>query len=493
MVASEVAVTSRRAGSDEAWRWRSNGRDDFVVEPVEGDAARGTHIEITLKKDAKEYADVANVETIVRNYSGHIGIPVWISEDGASRQVNEAAALWTRSPSSVTADEYTEFYRHVGHAFDAPWHTIHKQVEGRISYSALLFIPSMAPFDLFDPKRKHSVKLYVRRVFITGECEGLLPSWLRFVKGVVDSEDLPLNVSREVLQSNPVVARMSKTLVKWVIGELSKKAKKEHESYVEFWETYGAVIKEGIYQDEERRADLLKLARFKSTASDGWVGLDEYLERMKDGQESIYVLTGDKIENIRSNPMLEAFKAKNVEVLLLDQPVDEFWLMVANSYADKSIADVGSGEIDLSAIGSDAESRSDIDVEKDETQNTSPLVAMLKLALESEVKDVRESSRLTESACCLVVDEGDLSMGLRKIMRANGQDPGTGDRILEINPRHALIRTLASRAESDGSSRDIEEMAHLLLDQALILEGELPSDAAGFVRRMSDTMARAVS
>jgi molecular chaperone HtpG len=494
MVADSVVVTSRKAGEDQAWRWSSDGRGTFEIEAAPADTPRGTRIEMILKKDAKEFSEPLRVRTIVKTYSDHVGLPVWINEDGKSQQVNEAAALWQRPKSDITADQYTEFYRHTAHAFDEPWLTLHNKAEGVIAYTSLLFIPNQAPFDLFDPARRHGVKLYVRKVFITDECEGLVPSWLRFLKGVVDSEDLPLNVSREVLQNNPVVAKISKALVKRVLGELKKKAEKDAEGYTTFWETFGQVLKEGIYEDHERRDELLKLARFRSSETDGWVSLDDYVGRMKEGQENIYLLTGDKTEAMRNSPMLEAFRAKGVEVLLLDEPVDEFWTMSADAYEEKAFVSVSRGDIDLSGIvGKDGKKDEKADDSDKTTGEIAPLIAMLKLALEGSVKDVRESKRLTDSACCLVVDEGDMNMRLQKMLRATGQLGMESERILEINAKHPLIASLAERAKGEGAGKAIEDMAFLLFDQAMILEGELPKDPAAFARRMSAAMSKAVA
>ena len=490
MVAGSVTVTSRKAGSEEAWTWTSDGRTGFDVAEAPADTPRGTAITLELKKDSKEFADRHRLETIIKTYSGHIGLPVWVAAGGESRQVNEAAALWTRARSAISEDEYTEFYRHVSHGFDEPWLTLHNRAEGVIAYTNLLFIPTSAPYDLFDPKRQHGVKLYVRKVFITDECEGLIPPWLRFLRGIVDSEDLPLNVSREVLQRNPVVERISRAVVKRVLSELGKKAKKDAESYHAFWETFGAVLKEGVYEDHQRRDTLLPLLRFRSTTRDGWVSLDDYLAAMKEGQDSIYLLIGDRLETMRSNPMLEAFRAKGVEVLLLDHPVDEFWTMSVDRYEEKALVNVARGDIDLAAIAGGDAGTAD---KEEETGDITPLIAMIKLALENKVTDVRESKRLTDSACCLVVDEGEMSMRLQKILQSTGQDAMAGKRILEINPGHALIRSLVERTRSEGSSHQIEDMAHLLLDQALIQEGELPQDPARFAKRMSDTMAKAVA
>ena len=489
MVADSVIVTSRRAGSDEAWRWTSDGRGSFEIEPAPEGTPRGTQIELKLKKDAKEFSEPARVRQVVQTYSDHIGLPVWVADGDKREQVNEAAALWTRPKSEIAEDQYKEFYRHVAHGFDEPWLTLHNKAEGMISYTSLLFIPSRTPFDLFDPQRHHGVKLYVRKVFITDHCEGLVPAWLRFLKGVVDSEDLPLNVSRETLQANPVVARIGKALTKRVLSELKKKAGKEPESYASFWEAFGQVLKEGIYEDAERREELLALARFRSTAVEGWASLDDYVSRMKPGQEEIYTITGDNPATLKASPQLEAFRAKGVEVLLLTDPVDEFWTMSADSYKEKAFANVARGDIDLSKIeGGEAKAEE----EEAPAAEIAPLVAMLKLALEKQVKDVRESKRLTDSACCLVVDEGQLNMRLQKMLQAAGQGVGGDQQILEINPKHKLIRALAERARTGGSSREVEDMAFLLLDQARIVEGEPPTDPAAFARRLSAAMAKAL-
>ena len=493
MAAERVSVTSRRAGTNEAWRWSSDGRGGFDIEAASDDSARGTEIAIELQKDAGEFASADRIRHIVTTYSDHIGLPVWVHADGTSEQVNEAAALWARPKSEIGEDRYKEFYRHIAHGLDEPWLTLHNRAEGAVSYINLLFIPSEAPFDLFDPARRHGVKLYVRKVFIAHDCEGLVPPWLRFLKGIVDSEDLPLNVSREMLQSNPVVKRISKAIVKRVLTELKKKAGKDSESYERFWNAFGQVLKEGIYEDAERREDLLELARFRSTETEGLTGLGDYVGRMKEGQTEIYLLTGDDAAALKRSPQLEAFRAKGVEVLLLDHPVDEFWTLSAHEFDGKPFAAVSRGSIDLSAIGGE-ESKAD-DAEAPPAAELAPLIAMLKLALEKEVKDVRESKRLTDSACCLVVDEGELNLRLQKMLQASGrldrQGMAPAQQILEVNPRHALIRALADRMKSGGG--EIEDMAFLLLDQARILEGEGPADIQAFARRMSRTMARAVA
>jgi molecular chaperone HtpG len=334
MVADKVEVLSRRAGEDTGWRWTSDGQGQFTIGEAEKES-RGTRITLHLKKDAKEFLETSRLRHVVTTYSDHISLPIKLVEEDKTETVNKASALWTRAKKDITDDQYKEFYHHVGHAFDEPWLTLHWRAEGKIEYTGLLFVPSMRPMDLFTAERHHAVKLYVRRVFITDDCEELVPPWLRFLKGLIDSEDLPLNVSREMLQHNPTLARIRSALVKRVLGELKKKAEKAPEEYAGFWENFGAVLKEGIYEDQNSRDDLLKLARFRSTAEDALVGLDRYVERMKEGQDAIYYITGDEIEKLAKSPQLEGFRARGIEVLMMTDPVDEFWLPAIGTYQEK--------------------------------------------------------------------------------------------------------------------------------------------------------------
>ena len=373
MVASQIEVVSRRAGEEHSWRWASDGRSGFTIEAMAEPAPRGTAVILHLRDDAKEFLDEWRLRQIVRNYSDHIAVPILLEierkengeakeGDGAVKgpeQVNQASALWTRPKSDITDEQYKEFYHHVAHAFDEPWARLHVKAEGVVSYQALLFVPSAKPFDLYDPQRRHGVKLYVRRVFITDELDGLMPRCLRFVRGVVDSEDLQLNVSRETLQHSPVLAKIRKDLIKRVLDELERRAKAEDGDYASFWETFGAVLKEGIYEDHEQRERLLELARFRSTASDGWVSLADYVARMKPGQDAIFTISGEHLEALRSSPQLEACRAKGVEVLLLADPIDDFWLPTAPTYQDKAFRSLTRGEVDLSKIEGEATDRSD--------------------------------------------------------------------------------------------------------------------------------------
>ncbi len=368
MVADQVEVISRHAGEEHSWRWRSDGRSGFTIEPTEQPAPRGTAVVLKLREDAKEFLDEYRLRQIVRSYSDHIAVPILLQgearADGEHKeasdketakepeQINQASALWTRPKSEITDEQYKEFYHHVAHAFDDPWGRLHVQAEGLVSYQALLFLPGTAPFDLYDPQRQHGVKLYVRRVFITGDLEGLMPRYLRFVKGVVDSEDLQLNVSRETLQHSPVLAKIRRDLVKRVLDELDRRAKADQADYQKFWDSFGAVLKEGMYEDHEQRERLLELARFHSTAGDGWVSLADYVGRMKPGQDAIFTISGENLDALRASPQLEACRAKGVEVLLLSDPIDEFWMPSAHTYKDKPFRSLTRGDVDLSKIES---------------------------------------------------------------------------------------------------------------------------------------------
>ena len=492
MVADEVVVTSRKAGDDQGWEWRSAGQGDFTVGPAEGEVARGTAITMTMRKDAKEFLDATRLSHIIKTYSDHIALPIALIADGGEAEtVNSASALWTRPKKDITDDQYAEFFHHVGHMFGQPWLTIHNRVEGKLDYTNLLFVPDTRPGDLFDPTRASRIKLYVRRVFITDDCEDLVPGYLRFLRGVVDSEDIPLNVSREMLQNNPVVAKIRSGLIKRVLGELKKKAEKAPEEYAQFWDNFGAVLKEGIYEDSENRARMIEIARFNSTAGDDLTSLDDYVGRMKEGQTAIYYISGDSVEALRKSPQIEAFAARGVEVLLLSDPVDEFWMPAVQSHAEKPFKSVTQGDLDLDAIATE-EKDDDAATPEDGVGETDidNLIALAKLTLKDAIKDVRVSARLTDSAVCLVAGDGDLDMHIERLLKQHNQVGHAAARILEINPKHPMIRALAKRVGAEGAADDLADAAHLLLDQARILEGEPPADTQAFARRMAAMMTR---
>lgn len=487
MIAEKVEVLARKAGEDQGWRWESDGQGGFTVSE-EPDASRGARVILHLREGEDEYLEPSSLRRIIKTYSDHIALPVVLVEGDKEDTVNSASALWTRPKNEISKEQYTEFYHHVAHAFDDPWLTCHYKAEGAIEYTSLLFIPSQKPFDIFHPDRKQHAKLYVRRVFITDDCAELLPPYLRFVRGIVDSQDLPLNISREMLQHNPMLAKIRSGLVKRIISELKKKS--EESDYRTFWDNFGAVLKEGLYEDFERREELLELCRFASTTADEPVSLATYVGRMKEGQNAIYTLTGDDLEAVKRSPQLEGFVAKGVEVLLLTDPIDEFWPAAVGAYKDKPFRSVAQGGADLSAIQGDpaAEEKAKESAAGDEM---AALIAVFKLALGEQVKDVRSSERLTESAVCLVADDGDVSLHLERLLRQHQQAASRAPRILEVNPRHGLIRRLAAEAKRDGGDSRVTDAAWLLLDQARIVEGESLPDPAAFARRLSAVLERA--
>ncbi|VAV99131.1 Chaperone protein HtpG [hydrothermal vent metagenome] len=492
MVSDDISVVSRKAGEKESWTWHSDGIGEYSLTPA-SKKSRGTDIVIRIKEDAKEFLEEYRIRSIIKTYSDHIAIPITLNliKDGEekSEKINEGTALWVRPKSEITPEQYKEFYHHVSHAMDDPWMTLHYRAEGVIEYSVLMYIPTQPPMDLFDPARKTRSKLYVKRIFITDDCEDLIPSYLRFMRGIVDSEDLPLNISREMLQNNPVMTKIRTAVTKRILSELEKKAKKDAKSYAIFWQSFGAVLKEGIYEDFARRDQLLKLARFESTIDDGLQSLDDYVGRMKEGQENIYYITGDNLDVAKRSPQLEGFRAKGVEVLFLTDAVDDFWLQMVPEYEGKKFQSVTRGVADL-------DSKKDGDDAEKKDEKTSPeisaLIGMLKNNLEGSVKDVRLSNRLTDSAVCLVADEGDMDIHLQRILQQHKQLDQTALRVLEINADHALIKAIAAAATKKDSVANLKEMAKLLLDQARIMEGEMPEDPVAFAGRLSSMMASAL-
>ena len=497
MVASKVEGFTRHAGEDTGWHWESKGRGKFsIVE--DSTAERGAKIVLHLRKAEEDFLDPMRIRHIVSTYSDHIALPIQMLEDGKEAEtLNEGSALWTRPVSEITDEQHNEFYNHVAHLPGAPWMNVHVHAEGRFEYTALLYVPDMRPFDLFDPARQHRVRLYVKRVFITEECEGLVPGFLRFMRGIVDCADLPLNVSRETLQHNPLLAKISSGLVKRILSELEKKAKKEPEAFTEFWENFGAVLKEGIYEETDHRDKLMKLARFRSlTSGEKWISLDEYAAAMPEGQDAIYYLSGDAEAGIDKSPQLEGFKARGIDVLFMTDPVDQFWLPTATDYDGKPFRSITQGSADLDKFETvEKEDGKDTAAAEDQTSESDmdKLIALIKLTLGEEVKDVRSSSRLTESPVCLVADEGDVDMHFERLLRQHQQPVMSQKRVLEINPGHALTRALADLVNREGASEALEDAAHLLFDQARILEGETLPDPAAFSRRLAGLLTKTIS
>ena len=489
MVADRVDVLSRRAGADDAWLWSSDGKGTFSIMPVPMDAApaRGTRVVLNLMDSAKDYAERFKLQRIIKEQSGHVPVPISIVDTPGAEpaEVADGAALWTKSRSEVKPEEYTDFYRSVAGQFDEPALTIHYRAEGRQEYSVLAFVPGMPPFDLFDANRKGRIKLYVKRVFITDETE-ILPRYLRFVRGIVDSSDLPLNISREMLQDSPILTAIKKGVASRVVGELERVAEKEPELYTKIWDNFGGVLKEGLYEDLERRDTLLALSRFKTTTSGGaWRSLKDYAGSLKENQTAIYYLAGDDIARLEASPHLEGFRARSVEVLLLAEPIDNFWVTMSPSFDGKLFKSASQGAADLALIP-----RSDVkDEPKAETDAaTTDFIAFVKATLGGAVQDVRASDRLTDSAVCLVAPETGIDRQLEKILAGAGRLKAAVVPILEINPSHALIASLAKLGDDEKALK--EDAAHLLFDEARVLDGERPADPRAFAERLARVLGR---
>jgi molecular chaperone HtpG len=478
MVADRVTVTSRKAGTDEAFTWESDGAGAFTIAPATRETA-GTDIVLHLKADAEDFLEPIRLETVVRKWADHVTLPITIAQDGKDQPANEGTALWRKAKSELTEQQYAGFYRHLGAMFDSPWATLHWRAEGTLEYFALLFVPGMKPFEPVEGERKSRVRLHVRRMFITDDAE-LLPSWLRFVQGVVDTEDLPLNVSREMLQTTPVLGRIRKAVANRVLSELRTRAK-EAEDYAKFWNNFGAILKEGMWEDAEHRTEVAGLLRFKSSAAEGLVGFSDYIGRMKEGQDTIWFLAGDDPDALAKSPQLEGFRSRGIEVLLLPDPIDAFWPDRLESFEGKKLRSVTQAGDELDAKPGEGDAPPDI----------SNLLAAFRTALGEAVSDVKATGRLTDSAVVLSAGAGpDLQM--QRLLRRSGRAGPAMPPVLEVNPTHPLIAALHARladAEKPVDPDEIADIAGSLLDLARVQEGDLPRDPTGFARRITALLA----
>ncbi|HPA00654.1 MAG TPA: molecular chaperone HtpG [Chiayiivirga sp.] len=487
IVADRVAVTSRRAGSDEAFAWESAGDGRFTLEPSDK-AERGTTIVLHLKEGEDEFLDGWNLRSLVRTYSDHIGFPIRmpVEKDGAPTDefetVNQAAALWTRPKAEISDEEYQAFYKHVSHDFGDALAWSHNRVEGNQNFTSLVYVPAKAPFDFgFDRDARKGLKLYVKRVFIMDAAEEMLPAYLRFVRGVIDSDDLPLNVSREILQGSRQVDKLKNALVRRVLDLLEKTAREEPEKYAGFWREFGAVLKEGLAEDPANSQRIAKLLRFASTHTgerEAQVSLDDYLARMKPGQETINYLSADGWNAARHSPQLEALAARSVEVLLLHERIDEWAIGYLNEYEGKKLRNIAKGELGRAELG---EGAPDASQQEERAREASALVEKLKATLGERVADVRVSQRLTDSPACLVMGEYDMALHMQRLLKAAGHEVPAGKPALEINPAHPLLQRYD--AEADAARRD--DLGLLLFEQAQLAEGAQLDDPAAFVRRMN--------
>lgn len=497
MVADKVDVISRKAGSDEAWHWSSEGNGEFTIEKAEATPEVGTSITLHLREEAGDYTDRFRVKHVVETYSDHISIPLaFIDAEGKEESLNEGSALWARPKSEITEEQYHTFFKHVAHAIDKPWMTLHNRNEGMVEFTNLLFIPTKKPFDLFHPDRKTRVKLYVKRIFITEESDTvkLIPAYLRFLQGVVDSEDLPLNISRETLQHNHTIEKIRKAIVSRVLKELKNKAESDKEGFTSFWNEFGAVLKEGLCEGLEARDELLEVCRFKSSTRDGLISLQEYVDNMKEGQEHIYYMNGDDAEKMKNSPQLEGFANKGIEVLLLTDSVDDFWVNVVHEFKEKELKSITRADISLDDVKSEAGSDDDT-AKKEETPEEASMMdtitGFIKTHLGERVKDVRVSQKLASSPVCLVVDEGGMDMRLERFLVEQNQLPSTSAKILEVNSKHPIVKAIGHQI-NENDQGTAGELVELLFDQALIIEGEKITDTGNFTRRMNLFLEKAV-
>ena len=485
MVAAEVEVVSRQAGTAEAWRWRSDGKGSYDIEAAALDQApaRGTRVVLKLLDDARDYAEQATIERVVAAYSAHVPVPIVLNVgDGqAEKTLADGSAVWRKPKAQVGKEEYAEFYGHVSGQYDEPALTIHYRAEGRSEYSVLVFVPSMKPFDLFNPERKGRIKLYVRRVFITDDAD-ILPAWLRFVRGVIDSEDLPLNLSREMLQTNPVLAAIGKAVTSRILSELDRLASDDKETFEKVWDAFGAVLKEGLYEDTERRDALYKIARFRTTTGgESWRGLGDYVAAMRPNQTAIYYALGDDAAAIQASPHLEGFARHGIEVLLLSDPVDAFWVRTALGFDGKPFQSVTQGSADLDNIPL-AEGASEEEAAPESA--VAMLAARFKQTLGDKVSEVRVSKRLASSAVCLVAPEMGPDRQLEKILSRAGELKKHLAPVLELNPTHGLVKALAGKV-AGGAAEMLDDAAVILFGEAKILDGEPPDDPADHAARIA--------
>ena len=497
MVADKVEVLSKKAGTDKSWKWISDGKSGYNIEKGEKTNS-GTELILHLKKDAKEFLEGTRIQFVVRKYSDHISYPVKMLEiskkDAKEETINEASALWTRAPKDIKEKQYEDFFSHIGAGFGKPLLTMHNNTEGTVSYTNLLCIPSSKPFDLFNPDRKSSLKLYINRVFITDKCDNLIPAYLRFVKGIVDTQDIDLNVSREMLQNNPAVAKISKSLVGKILRELKKIADKDKAKYIQFWNEFGQVLKEGLYEDLERKDTLLELARFSNNENDDLISLEDYVNTMDKNQKDIYYIAADTKSQALSSPHLEGFKSKGIKVLVMADPIDQFWLSMAGQFKEKNFVSITQGEIDLDNINSDKKDPKNKDTKKDDVDKKfTNLIAHLKASLGQNVKDIRLTSKLTDSPACLVADKGDMDVAMENLMKQRDPNYQGAPRILEINPEHALVEKMNKLLSDKKHNNLVDDAGTLLFEQARMMEGKLPSDPTKFAKIMNNFLVKGVS
>ncbi len=490
MVAEKITVVSRKAGEKSSWEWSSDGKGGFEVKANE-DHIKGTKICLMLKDKETEFLEQLRLNSIIKKYSDHITHPIFLvnedEKDKKEEQANQSQALWTKNKKDIREEDYHNFYSQSGLNYDKPWKIIHNQNEGTINFTNLLFIPTEKPFDLLHADKKVNVKLYVKRVFITDDCENIVPKYMRFLSGIIDSEDISLNISREMLQNDPVIAKIRNNLIKKVISELEKELKKNRENYKKFWENFGSVIKEGIHEDFANKESILKLSMFQSSKQEGWTTLDEYITRMQTNQKDIFYISGENKMSLMKSPQMESFIKNNIEVLFFTDPVDEFWLPNIDKFNDVKFKSITKGNVDLNNENKEKN-------KKDETkEDFKKLIAYLKSFFGNKVKDVRISNRLTSSPVCFVADESSMDIHLENILKKHKHLNEISAKVLEINPTHSLIKFLNKLDTEDKNNLPtIKDISNLLLDQAKLLEGIPLDDSKDFCDKINDLLLKSI-
>lgn len=488
MVADRITVTSKKAGEDKAYAWYSDGQGEYTIADTDRDFSRGTEIVLHIKPEEDVYLDHFRLKHVVKSYSDHISVPIFFAdENGTENQVNSSSALWTRSKSEITDEQYQEFYKSVSHAADQPWLTMHNRNEGVVEFTNLLFIPSAKTFDLFHPDRKCRVKLYIKKVFIADEAIDLIPQYLRFLRGVVDSEDLPLNISRQTLQHNATLEKIKASITKRVLAELKKKKEQDFENYLSFWNNFGGVLKEGLCEMISDHEKLLEVCVFRSALQDKMISLDEYIEKAQGEEKTIYYLSGDDPQKLRNNPQIEGFIKKGIDVLLFTDTVDDFWVNVNGRYKGAEMKSVTRSDIDLEEDSSDKKQESK---KEDEDKNYESLISYFKESLGDLVKDVKISKKLTSTPACLAVADGAMDIRMERYLIEQKQLASASAKILEINPSHKIVAKISKEVSEKNKDEENKQLVHLLYDQACIIEGEPVADAGAFSSRLNSLLER---
>jgi molecular chaperone HtpG len=487
MVADQITVTSRKAGEDKIYLWSSDGNGEYTVSDIDSDFSRGTEVLLHIKDSEESFLDHFRLKHIVKNYSDHIAVPIYFTDDdGVANKVNSSSALWMRSKSDIEPEQYKEFYKNVSFSPDDPWVIMHNKNEGVVEFTNLLFIPSTKTFDLFHPDRRCRVKLYIKRVFITDENIDIVPQYLRFLRGVIDSEDLPLNISRETLQHNSTIEKIKNSVTKKVLSELKKKKDENLEEYLGFWGNFGGVLKEGLCEVTSDHEKLLEVCVFRSALHDKMISFDEYLENCQGEDKTIYYLSGEDADKLKNSPQIEGFLSKGIDVLLFTDTVDDFWVNVNGRYKDSQIKSVTRADINLDDTNEaqNNETTKDDLAENDDFSNEK-LISYFKQSLGSLVKDVKISKKLTLSPACLAVGEGAMDIRMERFLIEQKQLSAAASKILEVNPNHKIVKKIVSQIDSQDCEEENKQLVHLLFDQACVIEGQPVEDAGAFAKRLN--------